>query len=160
MSEEQANSSGKRPDYLAYTVRVTVDGEEIYVMIQKLQSAALRGRPRVAETDRDTKSFAMSEPSLRDKAPPSLKRAGSIRENFTIANEARRAQEGVQRGSSMVKRQKPFPELKPNYADYLKRNSFNQEWLQQQRVAKLEELQRQSQFSESQRPHSGPSLER
>jgi hypothetical protein len=114
----------------------------------------------VAETDRDAKSFAMSEPSLRDKAPPSLKRAGSIRGNFATANEVSRSREDAPKGSNMVKRQKPFPELKPNYADYLKRNSFNQEWLQQQRVAKLEEYQRQSQSSGFQRSRSEPSLER
>jgi hypothetical protein len=124
------------------------------------------------DSERQSISFAMSEPSLRQQAPPSLQRAGSVRGHFIAANDrvkkptehdfndGDRNRDDGRNGSQMVKRQKPFPELKPSYAHYLKRTSFNQEWIREQRAEKVRLFETQRQISPQQNRLSEPSLER
>lgn len=124
------------------------------------------------DSERQSISFSMSEPSLREQAPSCLRRAGPLREKFIAANDLeekhqenilsdgdRNRDEGRQ-GSQMVKRQKPFPELKPSYAHYLKRTSFNQEWIREQRAEKIQKFETQRQISPQQNRRSEPVLER
>lgn len=94
-------------------------------------------------------SYSMQEPSLRAMAPPSLQRAGPIQSQFSQYAALR--QETLTRnandtGSEMVKREKPFPELKPENANEIKATFFNQAWMQEQRRAMLAnfEVQRQN----------------
>jgi hypothetical protein len=43
----------------------------------------------------------------------------------------------------MVKRDKPFPELRPEFEQTLIRETFNRAWLREQREARLADLNRQ-----------------
>lgn len=123
--------------------------------------------------DRETGgiSYAMSEPSLREKAPSCLQRAGPLRSQFSIANDREakqpetgshevRTSEEPQRGSQMVKRHKPFLELKPSYANQVKRSLFNQDWIRLQRAEKNHQFRTQRQVAPQQRRLSEPVLER
>lgn len=92
-------------------------------------------------------SYSMQEPSLRAMAPPSLQRAGPIQPQFS--QHAAQRQETLTRnandtGSEMVKREKPFPELKPKNAHEIKAAFFNQAWIQEQRRATLARFQDQA----------------
>jgi hypothetical protein len=100
----------------------------------------------------------MSEPSLRQQAPSSLHRAGHIRETFHQANDG--TSNEAKRDSEMVKRDKPFPELKPNYSRGLKRSSFNREWLREQRAAKMADFANQRQAAPHQKSRSEPVIAR
>ncbi|WP_456417148.1 hypothetical protein [Thiolapillus sp.] len=53
-----------------------------------------------------------------------------------IFNDGDRSKDEERGESQIVKRQKSFSELKPNYAHYLKRTSFNHEWIREQRAEK------------------------
>ena len=55
-------------------------------------------------------------------------------------SEKQRREEG-ERGSNMVKQDKPYPELRPKLNLEPKRSSFNQAWLREQRAARLEQYQ-------------------
>jgi len=124
------------------------------------------------DSERQSISFAMSEPSLREQAPSCLRWAGPLREQFVAANDREenppanilndgdRSKDEERGGSKMVKRQKPFPELKPSYAHYLKRTSFNQEWIREQRAEKIGQFELQRQIAPQQKRLSGPSMER
>lgn len=128
----------------------------------------------VAALDRNQESisFAMSEPSLREQAPSCLQRAGPLRKKFIAANDREekpseiilndgdRSRDEERSGSQMVKRQKPYPELKPSYAHYLKRTSFNQEWIREQRAEKIRQYETQRQIAPQQKQRSVPYLER
>ncbi len=117
-------------------------------------------------------SFSMREPSLRDCAPPSLQRAGSIRSQFetrklgnTLSQEnhpgsdfCRREDSGS--GSQMIKSQKPFPELKPRNSYELKKVFFDQAWLREQRQAQLDHFSVQRQSAPQQNRQSEPVWER
>lgn len=103
-------------------------------------------------------TYAMTEPSLRQQAPPSLHRAGHIRETFHQANDG--TSKEAARDSEMVKRDKPFPELKPNYARGLKRTSFDQNWLREQRAAKMADFANQRQAAPHQKSRSAPVMVR
>lgn len=46
-------------------------------------------------------------------------------------------------GSQMVKRDKPFPELRPEFEQTPIRETFNRAWLREQRDARLAELNQQ-----------------
>ncbi|MDQ3186735.1 MAG: hypothetical protein M3Q16_09855 [Pseudomonadota bacterium] len=46
-------------------------------------------------------------------------------------------------GSQMVKRDKPFPELRPDFEQAPIRETFNRAWLREQRAARLADLNRQ-----------------
>jgi hypothetical protein len=46
-------------------------------------------------------------------------------------------------GSQMVKRDKPFPELRPEFVQAPIRETFNRAWLREQRDARLADLNRQ-----------------
>lgn len=92
-------------------------------------------------------SYSMQEPSLRAMAPPSLFRAGSIQSQFSRNAEQQRdtaERNAGDTGSEMVKREKPFPELKPENANEVKAAFFNQAWIQEQRRATLARFQDQS----------------
>ena len=124
------------------------------------------------DSERQSICFAMSEPSLREQAPSCLRRAGPLREQFVAANDRQekppanilndgdRSKDEERGGSQMVKRQKPFPELKPSYAHYLKRTSFNQEWIREQRAEKIHQFELQRQIAPQQKRLSEPGLER
>lgn len=128
----------------------------------------------MAELDKERRnvSFAMSDALLREQAPPSLLRAGPLREEFVAANDHAELwrkktiddelpTKGDERsGSQMVKRQKPFPELKPSYADCVKRNTFNQDWIREQRAEKIHQFKTQRQIAPQQKRCSEPSFER
>lgn len=103
-------------------------------------------------------TYAMTELSLRQQAPPSLHRAGHIRETFHQANDG--IANEAKRDSEMVKLDKPFPELKPNYARGLKRSSFNQNWLREQRAAKMVDFANQRQVAPHQKQRSEPVMTR
>lgn len=124
------------------------------------------------DSERGSISFSMSEPSLREQAPPSLRRAGPLREKFIAANDREekppehivndggRDRDEERQGLEMVKRQKPFPELKPSYAHHLQRASFNQEWIREQRAARIHQYEAQRKIVQPQKQRSEPLLER
>lgn len=123
-------------------------------------------------SERQSASFASSEPSLRQQLPESLQKAGSIRQQFETANNNIPANNTLQldqndreqgdndAGSRMVKRQKPFPELKPNDDLSVKRTSFNQEWIQELRAEKVKQFEVQRQIAPQKKQRSEPSFER
>lgn len=109
-------------------------------------------------------SFSMSEPSLREQAPLSLRRAGPLKNSFVAANDrgaetANKTREDS-RGSEMVKRSKPFPELKPKFAHQVKKSCFDQDWIREQRVEKMHQFERQREIAIPQKRLSERSLER
>ena len=124
------------------------------------------------DRNQESISFSMSEPSLREQAPASLRRAGPLREKFIAANDrevkppvntwndGRQYSDEERHGSEMVKRQRPYPELKPSFADYSKRTSFNQEWMREQRAAQIHQFESQRQIAPQQDRLSEPSFER
>lgn len=110
------------------------------------------------DSERESISYSMREPSLREQAPSCLQRAGPLRGKFIAAND--RTRDEKRQGSQMVKRDKPFPELRPNYAHYLKRTSFNQEWIREQRAENIQQFETQRQIAPQQKQRSEPLLAR
>lgn len=110
-------------------------------------------------------SFSMSEPSLREQAPLSLRRAGPLKDSFAAANDrsaeaANNKMREESRGSEMVKRSKPFPELKPKFAHQVKKSWFDQDWIREQRAEQMHRFERQRESAMPQKRLSERSLER
>ena len=98
----------------------------------------------------DRQHAVTSAAKLIENLPDSLERAGSITTPFDRARDPyiraqlddlaktesqRRAETG--RVSQMVKRHRPFPELRPRHETAPLRQAFNSAWLQEQRAAIL-----------------------
>lgn len=108
-----------------------------------------------------TTSFAGKHPELAGDTPATLRRAPSQRTAFDHARdpyislqlkdmektEAQRRGESERsgRGSSMVKTDKPSPELRPTHEDMPVRETFNRAWLREQREARMAEYEQQRQ---------------
>lgn len=101
-------------------------------------------------------SFAGTHPDFKDDVPESFKQARQLTHDFDDVRDPlikkqiedlhkteSQRREGGNGGSHMVKRQKPHPELKPNHtgAHPATRQSFNQAWLQEQRLARFSEFE-------------------
>ena len=108
-----------------------------------------------------TTSFAGKHPELAGDIPDSFRKVPPNRREFDYARdryigmqlvdmektEAQRRGESERNGrsSEMVKRSKPFPELRPANEQAPIRQAFNRAWLREQREARLAELERQRQ---------------
>jgi hypothetical protein len=106
-----------------------------------------------------TTSFAGKHPELANDNPESFRQAPPLHRDFDLARDpyiARQIrameQSEVQRrgesersggGSQMVKRDKPLPELRPDFEQAPIRETFNRAWLREQREARLMGLERQ-----------------
>lgn len=124
------------------------------------------------DSESNSISFSMSEPSLRESAPPCLRRAGPLREKFiaandhdekqqkNILNDNGRTRDEERNGSQMVKSEKPFPELKPTNSHDLKKYFFDQAWLREQRQAQLNNFRIQRQSAPQQNRQPEPVFER
>lgn len=84
-----------------------------------------------------TASYAGKHPELAGDIPAGFRTAPSPRRAF---NDVR---EHTGRGSEMVRRDKPFPELRPEHEQAPIREAFNREWLREQRESRLADLERQ-----------------
>ena len=106
-----------------------------------------------------TTSFAGKHPELANDNPESFRQAPPLHRDFDLARdpyiakqirameqtEAQRRgdSEHTGDGSQMVKRDKPFPELRPDFEQAPMRETFNRAWLREQREARMMELERQ-----------------
>jgi hypothetical protein len=106
-----------------------------------------------------TTSFAGKHPELANDNPESFRQASPLHREFDLARdpyiakqirameqtEAQRRGESERSGggSQMVKRDKPFPELRPEFEQTPIRETFNRAWLREQREARLADLNRQ-----------------
>lgn len=118
-------------------------------------------------------SYAWQNPALRKDAPVSLRELRALRVPFDHARdpyisaqlkamektEAQRREEGG-RGSMMVKRHRPFPELRPRNEDRPIRAAFNQAWFREQRAAKLAHYRAQAQEKAPTAARPGPAPQR
>lgn len=84
-----------------------------------------------------TASYAGKHPELAGDIPAGFRAAPSPRRAF---NDVR---EHTGRGSEMVQRDKPFPELRPKHEQAPIREAFNRAWLREQREAQMADLERQ-----------------
>jgi hypothetical protein len=84
-----------------------------------------------------TASYAGKHPELAGDMPAGFRAALSPRRAF---NDVR---EHTGRGSEMIRRDKPFPELRPEDEQAPIREAFNRAWLREQREARLADLERQ-----------------
>ncbi len=119
-------------------------------------------------------SHSSRDPRLRGGMPDGLRKAEPVRRPFDHARDpwlskqldAERQSETQRResgdGSSMVKLQKPFPELKPKHDLTQVRKTFNQQWMREAHAARMEQFEAQakqprseSQY-ESQHARGGP----
>lgn len=82
-------------------------------------------------------SYAGKHPELAGDMPASFREALSPSSAFD------HAREHTGRGSEMVQRDKPFPELRPKHEQAPIREAFNREWLREQRESRLADLDRQ-----------------
>ncbi|NQZ10815.1 MAG: hypothetical protein HRT35_26990 [Algicola sp.] len=103
--------------------------------------------------------YSSREPDLRGDVPPSLQKVESpqipyedasqpflkIQRDAIALSEAQHSDEGD--GSTMVKRHKPFPELRPKHERSQIRKSFNQDYLREHRSAQLKALRAQEQYA-------------
>ena len=118
-------------------------------------------------------SYSMQEPSLRDQAPACLRRAGPLSRDFEIANSNQQQssenpvlkedawkRDDSDGGSKMVKRQKPFPEMKPENYYEVKKSFFDRAWIQEQRDAQMAYLSNQRESAVQQTWRSEPVFER
>lgn len=118
-------------------------------------------------------SYSMQEPSLREQAPACLRRAEPLSRDFEIANSNQQRtsenpvlkEDAWQRddsdgGSKMVKRQKPFPERKPENYYEVKKSFFDRAWIQEQRDAQMAYLSNQRESAAQQTRLSEPVFER
>ncbi|SFU39580.1 hypothetical protein [Nitrosospira multiformis] len=106
-----------------------------------------------------TASFAGKHPELANDNPESFRQAPPHHREFDLARdpyiarqirameqtEAQRRGESERSGggSQMVKRDKPFPQLRPEFEQAPIRETFNRAWLREQREARLADLSRQ-----------------
>jgi hypothetical protein len=106
-----------------------------------------------------TTSFAGKHLELANDNPESFRQAPPLHRDFGLARdpyiakqirameqtEAQRRGESERTGSGsqMVKRDKPFPELRPEFERTPIRETFNRAWLREQRDARLADLNRQ-----------------
>jgi hypothetical protein len=106
-----------------------------------------------------TTSFAGKHPELANDNPESFRQAPPLHREFDLARdpyiakqirameqtEAQRRGESERSGggSQMVKWDKPFPELRPEFEQTPIREAFNRAWLREQREARLADLGRQ-----------------
>lgn len=102
---------------------------------------------------KDRLSFAAREPQLSKATPASLANLRALRPTFDQVRDpslgkqraARKTEaqrgEGGRRGSTMVKRHRPFPELRPRHAQEPIRAAFHQAWVREQRAAQLARFQ-------------------
>ncbi|SCX83191.1 hypothetical protein SAMN05216420_10137 [Nitrosospira sp. Nl5] len=106
-----------------------------------------------------TTSFAGKHPELANDNPESFRQAPPLHRAFDLARDpyiakqimAMEQTEAQRRGdtersgggSQMVKRDKPFPELRPEFVQAPIRETFNRAWLREQRDARLADLNRQ-----------------
>ncbi len=113
-------------------------------------------------------SFAGTHPDFRDDVPESFKQAPYLTRDFNNARdplikqqiedmqktESQRREERSGGGSTMIKRQKPHLELKPNHtgAHPATRQSFNQAWLQEQRSARMNNFEEERIKRKQQKP--------
>jgi hypothetical protein len=104
-------------------------------------------------------SFAGKHPELANDNPESFRQAPPLHREFDLARDpyiakqirAMEQTEAQRRGDSersgggsqMVKRDKPFPELRPEFEQAPIRETFNRAWLREQREARLADLNRQ-----------------
>ncbi|SHL59294.1 hypothetical protein SAMN05216428_10411 [Nitrosospira sp. Nsp11] len=104
-------------------------------------------------------SFAGKHPELANDNPESFRQAPPLHREFDLARDpyiakqirAMEQTEAQRRGDSersgggsqMVKRDKPFPELRPECVQAPIRETFNRAWLREQRDARLADLNRQ-----------------
>lgn len=98
-------------------------------------------------------SYAGRDPDLRRDTPASLRAQAPLQPPFDHARDPlisaqRKAMEQTEaqrrgesgRGSTMVKLDKPFPDLRPKNDNSQIRPAFNQAWLREQRAARLAEF--------------------
>jgi hypothetical protein len=113
-------------------------------------------------------SFAGKHPELANDNPESFRQAPPLHREFDLARdpyiakqirameqtEAQRRGESERSGggSQMVKRDKPFPELRPEFEQAPIRETFNRAWLREQREARLMELNRQREHRTHEQP--------
>ena len=106
-----------------------------------------------------TTSFAGKHPELANDNPESFRQAPPLHREFDLTRDpyiakqirAMEQTEAQRRGDSersgggsqMVKRDKPFPELRPEFEQTPIRETFNRAWLREQREARLADLNRQ-----------------
>lgn len=106
-----------------------------------------------------TASFAGKHPELANDNPESFLQAPPLHRDFDLARDpyiakqirAMEQTEAQRRGDSersgggsqMVKRDKPIPELRPDFEQAPIRETFNRAWLREQRDARLADLNRQ-----------------
>lgn len=111
------------------------------------------------ELSPNTTSFSGKHPDFASDIPDSFRNAPQHRREFDQvrdpyyarqlkAMELTEAQrrgdsERTGRGSEMVKRDKPFPELRPKSEQIPIRETFNCAWLREQREARLLDLEQQ-----------------
>jgi hypothetical protein len=115
-----------------------------------------------------TTSFAGKHPELANDNPESFRQAPPLHREFDLARdpfiakqirameqiEAQRRGESERSGggSQMVKRDKPFPELRPKFEPAPIRDTFNRAWLREQREARLADLNRQREHRPLEQP--------
>ncbi|CAA0099560.1 Uncharacterised protein [Halioglobus japonicus] len=117
-------------------------------------------------------SFAGRDPDLRRDTPASLQSQSPVQPAFEQVRDPliraqhkamekteaqRRGESG--RGSTMVKLDKPFPELRPKNDNSQIRPAFNQAWLQEQRAARKAELEDQREALPSREREPAPTQE-
>lgn len=119
------------------------------------------------------KSYSMQEPILRNRTPARLLRVGPLSDDFNSVNgqlksnhvnpssmkDVWKHEEPVS-GSNMVKRQKPYPELKPNYAQIVKKALFEQDWVKEHRKEIMRKLEEDRQLIEQKKLSPEPIWER
>lgn len=114
-------------------------------------------------------SFAWHDPTLRAAAPLRLLRQRVLRDVFEPARdpliaaqhrameqtEATRRGEG-ERGSSMVRKDRPHPQLRPKQEPGPTRAAFDRAWLREYRAARMADYQAQRQQPPRTKDRSGP----
>lgn len=92
-------------------------------------------------------TYANSDPGLRQHMPKALREMRPVAAPFNEAvrgtsappqrREDTRTDAQTGRGSEMVKKDRPHPELRPKYETQPKRDAFNQAWLKEARAARM-----------------------
>lgn len=103
-------------------------------------------------------SFSGKHPDFANDVPDSFRKAPAHRREFDLVRDPyiakqiramelteaeRRGDSERSGGSEMVKRDKPFPQLRPEHEQAPIRETFNRAWLREQREARLADLERQ-----------------
>ena len=114
-------------------------------------------------------SYAWRDPALRTDAALSLQRQRVLREAFDHARDPlisaqRKAMEQTEsqrrgeseRGSSMVRKDRPYPELRPKHDLGPKRAVFDRAWLREHRATRLEQYRAQAQQEGRNETRSAP----